>query len=424
MTELVSILLIDDDEEDYLITRDIVEEINHQHYTLDWVDNYQRGLEIMEQQMHDVYLIDYRLGIHSGLELLQEGLRRGVKAPMIILTGEEKMEVDLSALEAGAADYLIKNSLKPEQLERAIRYSIQQSNSLQEIRLLNQELEKRVAARTEALSMAMQRMEQTNQELEKEINERKQAEAALKDSQEELKQALLKEKDLNELKSRFVSMASHEFRTPLATILSSVNLIERYTDESQQLKREKHINRIKSNVQHLTGVLNDFLSLSKLEEGRVRYDPRKFDIREFGEELQEEMQVLTKPGQEIQLALNGPQNQVELDPALLKNILFNLLSNAIKYSPEGAPIELVIAPQPDELLISVTDHGIGIPEEEKVHVFTRFFRAKNASHIAGTGLGLNIVRQYVTLMKGTIQFKSESGKGTTFTVCFPQHTEK
>jgi len=423
LKDLISILLIDDDEEDYIITRDLIEEINHRQYTVDWVESYQKGLQIIQKKEHDVYLIDFRLNAHSGLEVIKRAVAMGCEAPLILLTGEGRIEIDELALEAGAADYLVKDSLTAERLERSIRYSIQQAQNLRKIQLLNQELEKRVEARTEALAMAIQKLEQTNNELETEIKERMMVEEALRNSQNDLELALKKEKQLNELKSRFVSLASHEFRTPLSTILSSASLIAKYTKEVQQDKRIKHISRIKSSVQNLTHILNDFLSVEKLDEGLIKSNPTLFDLNEFATQLVEDMNPETQPGQEISYQFKGESTLVYADHILLTNILINLLSNAIKYSKPHTQIDLKISAYEEHIDIRVADKGIGIPDSEQVHLFQRFFRARNATNIKGTGLGLSIVKRYIELMDGNISFESQENVGTTFIIHLPQHHE-
>lgn len=274
------------------------------------------------------------------------------------------------------------------------------------------QLEKRVEARTEALNSAIKG-------LENEITERSSIEQKLRDSQQETEVALAKEKELNELKSRFVSMASHEFRTPLATILSSINLLNRYTEPEQAAKRNKHTERIRNNVHNLTGILNDFLSLSKLEEGKIQTRYETFNLNELCEELREEMLSQSKRGQTIEYISEGSA-EVHLDPYLLRNILVNLLNNAIKYSPEESHTILHYQSSATTISITITDQGIGIPDEDQVHMFERFFRAKNVTNIQGTGLGLSIVKRYVDLMAGSIDFESVYQEGTTFTLQFPQ----
>ena len=289
-----------------------------------------------------------------------------------------------------------------------------------EIETLNRDLEKRVQERTEKLNQVVNKLIESNKNLEREITERQAAEEALRSSQKELEEALEKEKELNMLKSRFVSMASHEFRTPLSTILSSTELLEAYTTTDQQPKREKHIRRIKSAVNSLNGILNDFLSLSKLEEGRIQLHPETIDLPTLAESVIDEMRGLLKPGQKLIFNPSGLcTNPVTVDGKMLKNILYNLISNAIKYTLADKEITVRCGLSEDILRVEIEDQGIGIPEEDQAHLFTRFFRAHNAENIQGTGLGLNIVKRYLSLMKGSIEFVSEPGVGSTFRFFVP-----
>ena len=288
-----------------------------------------------------------------------------------------------------------------------------------EIVLLNKQLEEKVAERTYKLEEVVNKLLTTNTSLTHEITERKEIEQKLKENEEVLKDALEKEKELNELKSRFVSMASHEFRTPLTTVLSSASLISRYPREDQQPNREKHVNRIKSAVANLTGILNDFLSLSKLEEGRINVNLQMIDLAALCPEVIAEVKGLLKTEQQIIHTFTGEGTTMVTDVRILKNILFNLISNAIKYSDESIHCSFDIGPE--RVIMSVTDTGIGIPEEDQKHLFTRFFRAGNVTNIQGTGLGLNIVRRYADLLEGTIEFESEHEVGTTFTLTLPVH---
>lgn len=234
----------------------------------------------------------------------------------------------------------------------------------------------------------------------------------------ELTQALEREKGLSELKSRFMSIASHEFRTPLSTILSSTSLIEKYNKEEQEENRKKHTTRIKSAVKNLTDILDDFLSLDKLEQGRVTLTRETLNLNELSLELIEELNGILKSGQAIHLSFYGNRETVQ-DKKVLRNILLNLLSNAIKYSEEEKGIYLFIENNGSLVTIRVKDEGIGIPEEEQKNLFGKFYRAKNAIHIQGTGLGLNIVKRYVELLDGDITFISKQNEGTTFTITFP-----
>lgn len=264
---------------------------------------------------------------------------------------------------------------------------------------------------------AEQDLQSINAGLEERVQQRT---TQLLATQEELSQALEAEKELNALKSRFVSMASHEFRTPLSTIMSSVDLIARYTEDVSEQRVAKHVERIRSKVRELTGMLNDFLSLDKLEQGSVACNPTELDVVHMSIELIEELRGLAKPGQEIEYDHAGSERMVYQDRGMVHNVVSNLLGNAIKYSPENKRIDLFTSISDGVLSIRVSDQGIGIPLEDQQHLFERFFRASNAFTVQGTGLGLNIVRKYLDLMGGSIAFESKPGEGTTFTVTIAQ----
>lgn len=232
--------------------------------------------------------------------------------------------------------------------------------------------------------------------------------------------ALQREKELNDLKSRFVTLASHEFKTPLSVILSSTNLIEKYTGEDMQENRLKHTQRIRSNVNNMKQILNDFLSLEKLETGIIENTPAKTRLPEFLHKLIEEMEEARKEGQQIHLHIEGETRVVPVDTQLLRNILNNLISNAIKYSSEQGAIDCTLRFEPRAISIAIRDQGIGIPAGEQAHLFERFFRASNTVGISGTGLGLSIVRRYLDLVGGEISVESRPGEGSTFTVHLPE----
>ncbi|MFB9862744.1 hybrid sensor histidine kinase/response regulator [Rufibacter immobilis] len=404
MTETIRVLLVDDDEDDFIITRDIISDIPARTYLLEWASSFGAALDKIALKQHDVYLVDYRLGAHDGLELITQALASGAEAPFILLTGQSDRETDERAMRLGASDFLIKGRLTPFDLERSIRYSIEHANNLLEIQQLNAGLEQRVADRTQELAQAITQLEETNR--------------SLFEAQQEIKKALQKEKDLNELKSRFVTIASHEFRTPLSTVLSSASLIGKYKLTEEDDKRQKHVNRIKSAVHNLTGILNDFLSLSRIEEGKIYNVPTAFDLVPFIEEIIDEMQGYIKVGQQIHYRHEGQPSIVTLDKQLLKNIVLNLLSNASKYSAEGKEIMITTQVDAQQAMVQVQDQGIGIPDADQAHLFTPFFRAHNAVNYEGTGLGLNIVKRYVDIMNGTLTYTSQQNEGTTFTVQF------
>ncbi len=279
----------------------------------------------------------------------------------------------------------------------------------QKLNKMNSELEQRVKERTTMLNKAIEALERSNKELTK--------------AEEDVRSALIKEKELGELKSRFVSTASHEFRTPLAAILSSASLLAKYNSGGNEDRRAKHINRIKSSVQNLRTILDDFLSLSKLEEGKVVLKPGPVDCIKFFEELRDEMQTIAKAGQVIRYRNLGGPLVLNTDIQLLKIVFVNLVGNAIKYSPESSSIEIVTGRHNNNMYCMVKDEGIGIPEADQEHIFIRFFRAQNALASQGTGLGLNIVKKYVELMNGSISFESQEGQGASFTIELPMESK-
>lgn len=273
---------------------------------------------------------------------------------------------------------------------------------------------------------AEERIKRVNAELELKVEERtkilKETLHQLEASKDELSAALEKEKELNDMKSRFVTMASHEFRTPLSTILSSASLIGKYKNTEEEEKRHKHVDRIKSAVTNMTLILNDFLSAGKLEEGKISVNLVSIDIPAYINESLNELSNFLKLGQVVNYSHQGDKNFV-CDKQFLKNMVINLVSNASKFSSENKDIDITTVNANDELQLIVKDSGMGIPADEQNDLFERFFRAKNALNIQGTGLGLSIVSKYVEVLKGTIKFESELNKGTTFYINLPLQNE-
>lgn len=265
------------------------------------------------------------------------------------------------------------------------------------IERLNADLEQKVADRTHALMTTLDQLER---------------------SKDGLAKALLAEQELGELKSRFVEMASHEFRTPLTTVLTSATLIEKYPEGDQQDKRQKHLQRIRSSVKHLNDILEEFLSVGKLEEGKVKAQPVAVDLEQLIQDVVAEIQGTLKVGQVVQLSINCP-DRAWLDPSMLRKVMVNLLTNASKYSGEGMTITVQATCSDNVAVLAVADQGIGISPEDQEHLFERFFRAQNAINKPGTGLGLHIVARYIDIMGGTVDLQSELNKGTTVTLLLP-----
>jgi PAS domain S-box-containing protein len=317
--------------------------------------------------------------------------------------------LDLFATKKDGTEFPVEISLGNYEVEGA-KYVVAFVNDItlrkeaqKAIMQLNEQLEKKVLERTYSL-----------QETVKKLNFQI---AETQEKDKELRAALVKEKELGELKSRFVSVASHEFRTPLSTILSSTYLMQKYVNGEDQPKREKHIQRILSSVNLLTDILNDFLSVGKIEEGKIQARFSWFDIKKSISETITEMQSISKKGQVIKYNHEG-NLEVELDPAMLKHITLNLLSNAIKFSPENSEIHISTNVTDKSIELRVKDQGLGISKEDQEHLFERFFRAQNVMNIQGTGLGLHIVSKYVEQMKGIIRCFSEQEKGTEFFITF------
>ncbi|MFD2517742.1 PAS domain-containing sensor histidine kinase [Salinimicrobium flavum] len=281
-----------------------------------------------------------------------------------------------------------------------------------QIKELNFELEGKIKVRTKELEESVQKLQKANKTLELEIKRRKEAENRIKN-------ALQKEKELNELKTKFLSLVSHEFKTPLSGILTSVVLAGKYKLEDQQEKREKHLSTIKNKVHYLDNILNDFLSIERLESGRVNYKFSTFSLSKLINEVVYNANVTLKSGQEILYPRNIENITLQQDEKILELVLSNLLSNAIKYSPENTLIKFEAKTDGNKITFKVTDQGMGIPEKDQKHIFERYFRAENALLNQGTGIGLNIAKVHLENLGGSIRFKSQENAGTEFIVELP-----
>jgi PAS domain S-box-containing protein len=258
----------------------------------------------------------------------------------------------------------------------------------QEVNQLNETLEEEVKTRTQALQNTLEKLEKNTQELEI---------------------SLQKEIELGDLKTRFVSMASHEFRTPLTAILSSATLIEKYQQETDQEKRLNHINRIKSSVSNLTEILEEFLSVGNLEDGKIELNLSTIPLSLFFENVVTELSAFRKGNQQIILEFEGLPT-FHSDSSILRKILLNGLSNALKFSNKNVILRLQATEEFIE--INIIDEGVGISQEDQKHLFERFFRGGNVNVIQGTGLGLHLIDRYLELLGGEIKITSELNKGT------------
>ena len=343
--------------------------------------------------------------VHQRDHYMQEPKRRPMGRGIDLFASrkdgsEFPVEISLSNYSTDEGNYaiaFITDISKRKEIENAV---LEQKEELASINLkieeLNNDLEKKVELRTKQLRDTMKQLET---------------------SRDEITKALSKEKELSDLKSRFVSMASHEFRTPLSTILSSASLVAKYTESEEQDKRDRHIQRIKSSVNNLTDILNEFLSLGKIEDGKIVSHYADFSIKEMGTAICNELTGIARPGQQLIYTHQGNEI-VHLDPTLFRNVIINLLSNAIKFTPENGTITITSKVTPKKISLRIKDNGLGISPEDQSHLFERFFRGANVINIQGTGLGLHIVGKYIELMNGQIEFNSVLEKGTEFIITF------
>ncbi len=314
---------------------------------------------------------------------------------------EFPVEISLSPYTTGSRNYTIAFIIDIT-LRKKNEQSIQQQKK--ELENIAQNLEKRVKDRTMILEEALQQLEI---------------------SRKELHIALERERELGEMKSRFVSMASHEFRTPLTTIQSSLSLVTKYGEADNKEKQQLHIQRIKATIGNMTDLLDDVLSISKLEEGWADTEPQLIDLKAFTESIVQELHGMLKQGQAINYTHLGPL-QASVNPKGIRTALVNLVSNAIKFSPTNSTVTVCSTVTTEQVTLSIKDQGVGIEEDDKQHLFERFYRGHNATNIQGTGLGLSIVARYVELLSGKIEVESTVNKGATFTVTIPnnQHDAK
>ncbi|MDP3354115.1 MAG: PAS domain-containing sensor histidine kinase [Flavobacteriaceae bacterium] len=287
----------------------------------------------------------------------------------------------------------------------------------QVIRNKNYQLEQELKIKNKELKAKNKQLREANIVLLEEINNKIAAE-------KKAKIALEKEIELNNLKTKFISLASHEFRTPLSGILTSVTLIDKHQKNNTIEKIEKHVNQIKTMVNHLNNILYDFLALEQLSNSNITYRYKTFNPFELINKIIEETKSILKKNQQINYSSHNSNKEIINDYTIISIIITNLLYNAIKYSHEDSIIEIDSKIKEDKLIVSIKDYGIGIPKEDQKHIFERFFRAKNAMEIQGTGIGLNIIKGHIDGLGGSISFKSKENVGTEFSFEVPNFSIK
>ncbi|MBI1242122.1 hybrid sensor histidine kinase/response regulator [Umezakia ovalisporum] len=359
-----------------------------------------QGLNVIKQVYRDIpdlILLDIMLPDINGFEVCQQlkadPLTQSI--PIIFMTARVDTLDKVKGLSLGAVDYITKPFQKEELLAR-VRTHVHLSQ-------LNK-----------ALEIKNQQLIQLTEELENRVAERT----------AELSQALEKEKELSELKSRFISMASHEFRTPLAIISSSSGILQNFTDRLTEQRKQEHLQTIQNTVKHITQILDDVLMINRAEAKKIELNLEPVDIMAFCHHLKEEIEA-THTQHTINLSLDLDQQIcddsliIQGDKKLLRQILTNLLINAIKYSPHHNVVNFSFLKKNNQIIFKISDSGIGIPEADQVNLFSSFHRGSNVGTISGTGLGLAIVKKCVDLHKGGISVNSRVGEGTIFTVSIP-----
>lgn len=277
---------------------------------------------------------------------------------------------------------------------------------------LNVDLTEKVKKGTAELQNTIKQLKEVNRNYKKELNKRIEIENKLKES-------LRKEKELNELKSKFLSLVSHEFKTPLSGILTSAILLEKYQLTEQQEKRDKHLKTITEKVQYLNNILNDFISLERLDSSNENYKFKTFNLSKVINEVIYNANMLLKSGQHITIPQNASDFVLHQDEKILEIILSVVIYNAIKYSPENSEIDLEISTNKKNIIFTIKDQGMGIPKNDQKFVYNRYFRGENVLNIQGTGIGLNIVKEHLKNLGGTINFISTENKGSVFFVELP-----
>jgi len=373
----IRILLVEDDEDDYLITRDLLHEIAADQYDIEWVKTFEKGLDTLPRNEHDIALIDYRLGGKSGIELLREALERGCLAPAILLTGAGDRDIDMAAMEAGAADFLDKTTLTAPLLDRSIRYAIAQARD-------------RRALIEKSFSLA---------------TAKEQAELA------------------NRAKSEFLANMSHELRTPLNAIIGFAEIMrDELSGPIDNPYYKDYMRDIYASANHLLEVINDILDVSKVEAGKIGLQESCFDVDSA---IQSALRLVVARADEAGVAIEYEPRaglpRLYADARRVKQMLLNLLSNAVKFTPAGGRVAVDVRLANDGLSISVADTGIGIAEDKIPLVFTPFAQVDGSlkRKYEGTGLGLTLTKGLVELHGGAITMESALRQGTTVTLWFP-----
>lgn len=396
-TNCATILVVDDNPLNVKVLNILLKSAGYQ------VETELNGLNVIPQvhiKIPDLILLDIMLPEITGFEICEQLKADPTTAsiPIIFTTALANTEDKVKGFSLGAVDYITKPFQKEELLAR-VNTHLHLQNLIKSLELQNQELRE---------------LTERNENLEHRVAERT----------AELQKALEKEKELNQLKSRFITMASHEFRTPLAIISSSSGILQKFSDRLNEEKKQEHLKTIQNTIKHITQILDDVLMINRGEADKLELRLELLDIVSFCRHLAQEIES-SYSQHTIKFSVNLGKDIitnsliVQFDEKLLQQILTNLLTNAIKYSPDSNLVDFSLTKDNNQVIFKISDHGIGIPEADQIKLFESFHRASNVGNISGTGLGLSIVKKCVELHRGQISFHSQIGQGTTFTVTIP-----
>ena len=384
---LLRILLIDDDQEDQILTRDLLSESMGDRVHLDWVSTYEAALTAVRECQHDAYLLDYRLGARTGLDLLREPDLRNCNAPIIFLTGQGEREVDLEAMRLGAADFLTKDGLTAATLERTLRHSLERHRDRAELKRLNEVLETRVAERTRDL-------------------ERANAALRLADQR----------------KDEFLAILAHELRNPLAPIANVVGLIP-YVADDAGIRAEIH-DTMRRQVGILTRLVDDLLEVSRISQGKIELRLGTCDARAITRDAIESARpLIEKKGQRLEVEVADDVVPLFADATRMTQVICNLLNNASKFTDEGGTVTVSLAADPDAVIIHVADNGIGMSADALSRIFELFAQVESTLERSqgGLGIGLTLARTLVEMHGGTLTAASDGpGQGSRFTIRLPR----
>jgi signal transduction histidine kinase len=397
----VRVLLVEDDEDDYVLVRELFAEIAGNGYQLEWEPDLDKAIAAVADCRHDLFLVDYRLGARTGLDFVREARRLGCAAPLIMLTGQGERQSDLEAMRAGAADYLEKGRVDAPLLERTLRYALQQSRHEEELRRARDELEIRVEERTAEL-------DRLNREL----------------------------KEADRRKDEFLAMLSHELRNPLAPLRNALEVARVSKDPAAIREAHEIMDR---QVDHLIRLVDELLDVEGFTRGKLRLRREPIEIAPIVARAVEASRPMMDARRHL-LEIDLPEVPVglEADPLRLAQMLMNLLNNAAKYTPEGGRISLSVQLDGDSgqqttlpgvpcdsagtVVMRVRDNGAGIPPEVLPRIFDLFAQAERTLDRAegGLGIGLTLVKRIVELHGGAVEAASDGpGNGSTFTVRLP-----